>query len=219
MAFRVSSGMQTNSIESACRAIDFVVKYELSPDLLRSAGDYFDPHKLRMAKTPSKWVIARRAFGLGTMTLFVMLALAVSTEDRILVSLKKTGTWLWLSTEDATIATPKLRGSRETLTFAECPKPSVSNWTTEDIKIVCSIRSDPALRIYIERTRRMQKSVFLTLSLLLAMVGVTQWIAYFKAIAAADLAKELETKNLAATARPRDTQALFENPSGTPPHH
>lgn len=197
MAFRVSSGMQVNSIESACRAMEFVAQHDLPADLLRAAGDYFDPHQLQMAKNPSGGIAARHFFTAGLLGLTVMLALAMSSEQRILVSLKKTSTWIWLSVEDATLAAPKLFGSRETITFSECPAPSVSNWSAQDIEIICAIRSDPALRTYIERTRRTQKSVFLVVAALLALLCASQWMAYRKDISALELVKQLEAKDLA----------------------
>lgn len=192
MAFRISSGMRANSTEHARRAIAFIAARELSPDLVRQAGDYFCANELRMASRPSKRLRAWHFFTTGTLLLvFAMTGLA-SFEKRVLVTLKETGTWLWLSNSDAQPVRPMMPGSRPILSFSQCPGPDITGWSAHDIAIVCSVGSDPALAAYVEKTQKRQRMLFLVLAAISLALGGSQWLDFQRANAASRLAKMLD---------------------------
>ncbi|WP_144409367.1 DUF6216 family protein [Pseudoxanthomonas suwonensis] len=215
MAFRLSSGMRVKSATHADRAIAFVTARDLSPDLIRRVGDYFDADELRMASRPSNLLKIWLFFATAVLLLIFAIAGFASFEQRVLVSLKETGTWLWLSSSEAQAVRPALLGDRPILSFVECPKADFQGWSARDVAILCSIRTNPALGPYIEKTRKRQRVTFLVLATFSLVVAGSQWLEFLRANAAERLARQLD-KWAATSAATQPINVAPEPAAATP---
>ena len=165
MAFRLGSGMRVRSAEHARRAICFIAKHDLSPDLLRQVGEYFDANELRMGKLPSYFYRVWLFMSATVLASLFLVAGLAAFDQRTLVSLKKTGSWYWLSQTSAEPAGPFHEGKR--LWFSSCPQaPAVGAAYIDEYEILCSIRRDPVYGDYLGETLRGQRTALVILMII-----------------------------------------------------
>ncbi|HEY0204865.1 MAG TPA: DUF6216 family protein [Acetobacteraceae bacterium] len=179
VSFRMTHGVKARTLLDAQKLSEFSNKNNIPLDLIGRTGWAFNLKTLTL--NPNRVPHAAWLAVPGILLLVLILATAVfsavAASSNLLVSLKMTDTWLWLSQEDARLVRPFFFGDRATIDKASCNSGQA---TTEapagfhkgDRKILCGIWADPRLKIHFSKEVPKQRSTFFVAAAIFA------WYAY-----------------------------------------
>jgi hypothetical protein len=177
VSFRITHGVHSRTLTDARKLAGFAEDKNVPIDLIGKAGWVFDLRKLVInpKRVPHKaWLFAAGA-ALVTLILAIAILCAAATKGDLLVTVKETGTWLWLSEDSARTVRPFF-GKRETFDESSC-SPDQSKigapdgFDQKDPKILCGIWEDSALESHLAKELKKQRRV------LLMAVAVLVWYA------------------------------------------
>lgn len=207
-SFRMTHGVKVSTLEDAKNLAIFADRRNIPLDLIGRAGSAFD---LKRHELIQKRVLTWRGLLLLLVALLLTLtAISVfavaAASNGLLVSLKKTDTWLWLYQEEARAALP-LMGRRGSLSTALCnpgqQEIEVPNaFKKQDLGILCDVWNDPALKDHLAKELPKQRQAFGLAIALLAWLSITIFLCLRSGFAAVELGKVLKepTDDAAASA-------------------
>jgi hypothetical protein len=189
-SFRMTHGIKVETISDARRLANFGNEKNISLHLVGRAGDTFDVSTLSMVQTkvPSKWMLPiPMILTLAVWVLICGLGL-LAASDNLLVSLKKTETWLFISDSQASLAFPPFFSERAQVSIDSCKRGSESpslpeGFNQRDSEILCKVWSDPSLKTYLESEVPKQRRaaivaiVFLGIAFLFLVATIRHWAA------------------------------------------
>lgn len=207
VSFRMTYGVRSRTLTDARKLVSFAEDRNVPIDLIGKAGWVFDLRKL--AINPKRVPHTAWLYVAGIVLVILMLAIAVffaaSTKEQLLVTVKETGTWLWLSKEEANTVRPFF-GERGALDQSGCSlnqsgiRPP-EGFAQKDPKILCGIWQDSLLESHLVKEVPKQRRVFLVAAAVLAWYALMvfgtlrQWAAQ---IELSSLLKESEENNSAS---------------------
>lgn len=190
VSLRVAHGVKVETLADARALVTFANEKNIPLYLVGMAGDSFDIRALSMQprKMLSKWLAPIPvAITLTTTFLICMFALLAASDD-LLISLKKTGTWMLISPTEARTAFPPLFGGRGEFSRSACGESldnsvSPNGFDPRDPEILCRVWDDPKLEPTIARDvpkQRLAAIVFtgvLLPPMLFSAAAFRQWMA------------------------------------------
>ncbi|NIK00187.1 DUF6216 family protein [Xanthomonas cannabis] len=181
--FRMTYGIHVLTLADAKRLAETAEAQNVPLDLIGRVKDAFDIQnfKLKRNDPPGRGKAFVLAFCLVILSLGSVLFGAASFSEKLLVSLKSTGTWLWLSEDQAQASNPFIVGKRGILRVEDCKLPSdqrnrlisaPKGFDARDPEILCGIWQDSNLKKELARSVLEQKRAFVMAAAFLA------WYAY-----------------------------------------
>lgn len=174
--FRMTYGVPARTLHDAKGIIFRAETKNIPLDLVGRAGPAFDLDRFAVNENKRP---GRAAFASTVVLIYLFFCLAVfagvaATEDRLLVSLKSTGTLLWLDKDTAQPAFQGWSDTRTSLSSRSCPKNNVGEaesdvpqgFSSNDHSILCGIWGDPSTKDEIRSGVLQQRWTFLAAALL-----------------------------------------------------
>lgn len=199
--FRLTYGIHAQTLADAKKIIGKAEARNVPLALVGLAGGAFDLDNFTVIDRKRPRGIGVALCGLMLFACFwPMLILAYgATEQRLLVSLNATGTWLWLGKDQAQIAKPTFSGERPIFSVASCTDTSRTKYEDQgadgfrpaDPDILCDIWADPRTSAELMRSVREQRLTFLFASAFLAWTCLMLFDALRRAFAIRALARSL----------------------------
>lgn len=208
--FRLTYGIHAQTLADAKKIIGKAQARNVPLALAGLAGGAFDLDNFTVIDRKRPRGIGVALCGLMLFACFwLTLILAYgATEQRLLVSLNATGTWLWLGKDQAQIAKPTLSGERPIFSVASCTDTSRAKHEDQDADgfgpadpdILCDIWADPRTSAELVRSVREQRLTFLFASAVLAWACLMLFDALRRAFAIRALARSLPQPSIRADA-------------------
>lgn len=188
VSFRMTHGVKARTIRDAQNLSQFSDRTNIPLDLIGRSGWAFNLKTLSLipSRVPHGAWLALPGILLFVLILSTAGFSAVAASSKLLVSLKATDTWLWLSQEDARAVRPF--GDRAVINKASCDKeqdaaePPVG-FHKYDRKILCELWSDPALEKHFSKELPEQRITFLVAAAIFAWYAfmsfslLREWLA------------------------------------------
>lgn len=182
MSFRFMTGIAANTLQDAQRVADLAKDHNIPLALIAEAGRYFDPSQLKVdAKRSPKPALQKVKIAcFGVLLLIAMSFGVVIPQSHVLVSLKDTGTWVWLSDTSANAFGPALDERTRRFDISSCPSgSSATELNEEDQTILCGIWGDPEAPPVLAEMLREQRLTF-SLALLPMILGIWMVVLSFR---------------------------------------
>ncbi|MCW6027154.1 DUF6216 family protein [Stenotrophomonas sp. SRS1] len=199
--FRLTYGIPARTLVDAKKIIGKAQARNVPLDLVGLAGSAFDLDNFTVIEKKRPRGVSVALCGLMLFACFwVTLILALgATEQRLLISLNTTGTWLWLGKDQAQIAKPTLSGKRPIFSVASCTDPSRAKYEDQgadgfrpaDPNILCGIWADPRTSAELMTSVREQRLTFLFASAFLAWTCLMLFDGLRRSFAIRALARSL----------------------------
>ncbi|MBK0054504.1 DUF6216 family protein [Stenotrophomonas sp. S39] len=188
VSFRMTHGVKVRTLRDAQKLSKFSNRTNIPLDLIGRAGWAFNLKSLTLNpnRVPHGAWLALPAFFLLVMILATAGFSAVAASSKLLVSLKATDTWLWLSQDEARVFQPF--GQRATINKSSCSneqdeaEPQVG-FHEDDRDILCEIWADPGLEKHFSKELPEQRITFLVAAAIFAWYAfmsfslLREWIA------------------------------------------
>lgn len=201
MSFRFMTGIAADTLLDAQRVASLARDRNIPLALIHAAGRLFNPAELSVdAKRLPKPVFQRIKIAcFGVLLLIAMSFGAILPQRHVLVSLRETGTWLWLSEASASAFGPTLDDRARGFESGSCPgSTSVTAFSERDQEILCSIWRDPKAAPLLAEMLSEQRLTF-ALALLPILLGLSMVLLSFRRGQAA--------RKLLAVLAPRGSEA------------
>jgi len=199
--FRLTYGIPARTLVDAKKIIGKAQARNVPLDLVGLAGSAFDLDSFTVIEKKRPRGMGLALCGLMLFACFWLTWILAygATEQRLLVSLNTTGTWLWLGKDQAQIAKPALSGERPILSVASCADTSKVKYEDQgaggfrpaDPDILCDIWADPRTSAELMKSVREQRLTFLFASAFLAWTCLMLFDALRRAFAIRALARSL----------------------------
>ncbi|TAA10886.1 hypothetical protein EA658_14405 [Pseudoxanthomonas winnipegensis] len=174
ISFRMTHGVRAQTLKDAKKLVDFAEYKNIPLDLIGRAGWAFDLKKLviKPRRVPHKALLALPAIGLFLLVWSSLFFAAAATKSDLLVTIKNTDTYVWLSKEEARAALP-FQGEPGTISPSECTPNgkdlvTPAGFDSRDRAILCDIWKDPALDPHLAKEVPKQRKIFLAAFAMLA---------------------------------------------------
>ncbi|WP_206860579.1 DUF6216 family protein [Lysobacter changpingensis] len=204
MSFRFMTGVAADTLHDAQRISDLAKDGNIPLALIDAAGRYFNPAELtvdakRLPK-PAFQMVKMVCF--GVLLLIAMSFCVIIPQRHVLVSLKETGTWLWLSDTSANAFGPALDDRTRRFDVGSCPSGSSTTRVSErDQTILCGIWRDAKAAPVLTEMLREQRLTF-ALALMPILLGMAMVVLSFRRGRAARRLSEILVLRKAAEVTP-----------------
>lgn len=198
VSFRVAHGVRVHTLEDAKSLITFSDNNNVSLRLIARAGRAFDQKKLSVVpkRVPSRILLLVPMVVLLLCFIAAAVLVVASASSSILVSVKATGTWVWLSENDARLAfSPE---TTTTLRAGSCNqgRPSTlahPGFMQDDVKVLCEVWQDPGISNYLVEELPKQRVTLLVLLLPVVWILAQSYLVLRQWTAAIELKASLST--------------------------
>nr|WP_289415923.1 DUF6216 family protein [Xanthomonas campestris]MDM7672904.1 DUF6216 family protein [Xanthomonas campestris pv. campestris] len=156
-AFRMAHQIRVQTLKDAKALIGFSDLHNIPLKLIGHAGWAFDlkSHVIHPKRVHSKWWMILPLIPFVTSIFLAAILCMIATKDSLLVSLKETGTELYISENEA--KTTKIFSNRsDTLTIDQCKNTADKQvipptFDPRDLKILCQVWADPTLKPHLAK--------------------------------------------------------------------
>ncbi|MGY0619577.1 DUF6216 family protein [Lysobacter sp. A378] len=164
--FRMTYGIPAQTLKDAKEIIGKAESRNIPLDLVGRARSAFETTSFTInpRKRPHPVGIALSAFLLFVIFWFAAVLGLGAMEDRLLASLKATGTWVWLDDGEAQLVLPLSSEQRTILSAASClgdpgapHKEAPTGFHANDPAILCDIWRDPSVKAELTKAVRKQR--------------------------------------------------------------
>lgn len=174
-SFRMVHGVRAETLEDARRTVLFAESRNLPLHLIGHSRESFDLKEMRLkSKIPGRLVIALASVALGCVLTLALLAAAGAGTSSLLVSLKATGNWIWISNDSAanfSFSRSEKIDRRACEVDGASSTRSVDRLSSEDVPIICEIWNDPGFEEHLAAEVPKQQRA------LLVLAGFLLWVA------------------------------------------
>ncbi|UXA69971.1 DUF6216 family protein [Xanthomonas prunicola] len=161
--FRMAHQIRVKTLKDAKALIGFSDLHNIPLELIGHAGWAFDlkRHVIHPKRVHPKWCVIFPFIPLASFIFLAVILGVIATKDSLLVSLKETGTNLYISETEA--KTTGLFSSRsDTLTIEQCKNAADKQvipptFDPRDLKILCGVWTDPVLKSHLAKEVPRQK--------------------------------------------------------------
>lgn len=199
-SFRITHAVNSATLVDAKNLLTFANERNVPMHLFGRSGGTFDIRKLEFKKPDgpsglSTFLISALLMVslLGTFTFLI-----AASSDNLLVSLKESGTYLWLGDKQSKTASKPLLGNRIKYSRDDCRMSEASKedaTLSDDHQTLCAIWSDPKFAGFLTTGLREQKVTFAVTS------GLLAWWSFILFLSLRSLFAQMELRRLLADTR------------------